>query len=123
MTNYLITLIGYYSAIYGVDPRLSLAVAVVESRLNPIAVSHKGAVGVFQLMGDSFPGYTKEQLLNPEVNIKLGIQYLAWNKKYCKHKVDETWIICFNYGVGNAKKVKFPKKFPYYVSVMKEYYK
>lgn len=121
VTNYLIALIGYYSAVYGVDPKLALSVAVVESRLNPTAVSERGAIGVFQLMPQSF-NMPARDLFNPEVNIKLGVKYLSWNKKYCKHKVDNTWLVCYNYGIGNAARVKYPKLFPYYKQVMKEYH-
>lgn len=123
MTNVLIALIGYYSAIYGIDPKLSLAVATYESQLNPKAIGTKGELGLFQLMPSSFPKVSKKELIKPETNIRLGIKYLAWLKNNCNHKKDDTYLVCWNYGIGNAKKVKHPKLFPYYVSVMKEYRK
>jgi soluble lytic murein transglycosylase-like protein len=102
-----------YSAIYGVDTRLALAVAQVESGLNPHAVSNKQAQGIYQLMPSSFPGYSINQLRDPETNIKLGIEYLSLMKKTCVHQDNNTWLICYNFGSENAKKVKYPSKFPY----------
>lgn len=123
MNNVLIALIGYYSAIYGIDPKLSLAVAQTESGLKPNTIGTKGELGLFQLMPSSFPKVSKKELIKPEVNIRLGIKYLAWLKVNCSHKRDNTYLVCWNYGIGNARKVKHPKLFPYYVSVMKEYRK
>lgn len=123
MNDILIALIGYYSAVYGIDPKLSLAVAKHESKMNPIAVGSKGELGLFQLMPSSFPKVSKKELIKPETNIKLAIKYLGWLKKNCNHQMDNTYLVCYNYGINNAKKVKYPKKFPYYVSVMKEYKK
>lgn len=121
MNNVLIALIGYYSAVYGIDPKLSLAVAKHESQLNPKAVGKKGELGLFQLMPSSFPEVNKKELIKPEVNIQMGIRYLAWVKKYCSHKKDNTFLVCYNYGIEKAKNVKHPKLFPYYKLVMKEY--
>jgi soluble lytic murein transglycosylase-like protein len=113
--KFIISLILHYSAMFGVAPNLALAVAKTESGLDPQKIGEAGEVGVFQLMRSSFPKV--KNLDNVEVNIREGIKYLAWNKKYCKHQRNDSWVICYNFGIENAKKVKYPEKFPYYLRV------
>lgn len=115
----IIALIFKYSLIFGVDPIVALSVAEVESRLEHHLVGEKGEIGIYQLMPSSFPDVKVKDLFDPETNIRLGIKYLAWNKKYCNHTQDHTYLVCWNYGIGNAKKVKHPKLFPYYKKVQK----
>jgi soluble lytic murein transglycosylase-like protein len=62
---------------YGVDPRLALEVASVESGFNPNAVSSAGAVGVFQLMPATAAQYGVSDPTDPTENITAGVQYLA----------------------------------------------
>lgn len=114
MNPYILALIGYYSALFNVDPRISVAVAQVESNFNSRLVGSAGEIGIFQLSPESFPN---KNLKNIEVNIREGIKYLAWNKKYCSHKNDIHFLVCYNYGIENAKKVKHPEKFPYILRV------
>lgn len=117
MSNSLIALIGFYSAIYGVDPKISLAVARVESNFNTAAIGKAGEIGLFQVKPKSV-GISAKLLKYPEINIKEGIKYLAWNKKNCKHKVDNSWLVCYNMGIGKARGVKDPKNQHYYKKVM-----
>jgi len=63
----------------GLDPRLAVALAEVESNCNPEAVSPRGAVGVLQLMPRSFcrgPDICKKMLYDPDQNIRMGLAYL-----------------------------------------------
>ncbi len=48
-----------------------------ESDFDPEAVSPCGALGLLQLMPSTFPSHSREELLNPEVNLRLGSRYLA----------------------------------------------
>ena len=65
----------------GLAPRLALSMAKVESGYNHRAVSPKGAIGVLQLL----PQYvcqeydvTPDMLFDPEVNIRIGLEYMKW---------------------------------------------
>ncbi len=58
---------------YGHDWRLMSAIAYVESRFKPHAISYSGAVGLMQIMpriGRSF-GFTPMELLDPEINVRV----------------------------------------------------
>jgi hypothetical protein len=64
--------------LYGQDPNLVLAIIAIESSFNPNAVSPVGAVGLMQVM--PFWKKTlglKEELSDPEVSIRAGVQVLA----------------------------------------------
>lgn len=122
MESLIIAFITYYANVYGVDPQLAVSVARVESSLNPNAKGSAGEIGLFQIKPSSVPHVRPEDLFDPAINAREGVKYLAWNKKYCNHKEDKTFLVCYNYGIENAKKVKHPKLFPYYKKVM-GYYK
>jgi len=62
-----------------VSPSLALAVAEVESGFRPQVVSHKGAIGVMQIMPATSRhvfGVNPNRLYQPDVNIRLGIRFL-----------------------------------------------
>lgn len=115
----IILLIGQTALHYGIPPRLAVAVATVESNLNPSAIGGQDEQGLFQLKPSTYPKINKKALLNPKTNIELGVRYLAWVRDNCKHKQDNTFLVCFNYGIKNAEHVRYPKQFPYYKKVMK----
>ncbi|NLZ92553.1 MAG: lytic transglycosylase domain-containing protein [Firmicutes bacterium] len=75
-----------YGMEYRIDPLLVAAVIHTESKFNPEAVSHKGALGLMQIMPSTahwiaqqlqLGPLTKEQIMEPETNIRLGTWYLA----------------------------------------------
>lgn len=109
----IIKLIQMYALAYNIDPNIAISVAAVESGFNANIIGITGDVGIFQLNPKSFPKYTIKQLKDPIINIKLGIKYLAKMKKECNYKDNDEWLICWNYGLNNAKKVKHPSLFPY----------
>ena len=61
------------------DPALIHAVITAESNYNASALSHKGAVGLMQLMPDTARRYglKPKEIRHPDKNIKAGAQYLA----------------------------------------------
>jgi len=74
---------------YGVPPALMFAIALSESKFNPIAVSSSRAIGLTQVIPPTarevflefnLP-FTEEFLFEPEINAKVGAYYLAKLKK------------------------------------------
>ena len=85
-----------------VSPSLALAVAKVESNFRADVVSHKGAVGVMQIMPRTALlefGVKRNKLFNPQVNIRLGVQFL--DRLIKKYKGD-VGIALSHYNGGSA---------------------
>ncbi len=99
----------------GLDPKIALAVAQVESGLNPNAVGPQGELGLFQLHPKFF---NQPRILDPALNAKLGIQHLLYWKKFCPVKNNLEWVSCFNAG---PRKPRYPTLLPYYKKFIREY--
>jgi len=78
--------IEHYAKEYGVDPLLVVAVIREESKFLPRSESHKGAMGLMQLMPDTArwiaqslgdTHFAEEEMIIPEKNIQYGTWYLA----------------------------------------------
>jgi len=67
---------------YGIAPRLALSLAVVESNLNPHAVSSKNAQGLMQLIPETAERFNVRKRFDPEQNIRGGLAYLRWLLAY-----------------------------------------
>lgn len=61
----------------GVDPALVHAVIGVESAYNARAVSHKGALGLMQVIPGTGRRFGSDNLLNPTANIRAGTRFLS----------------------------------------------
>jgi soluble lytic murein transglycosylase-like protein len=70
------TMIEENAAVHGVSPHLVRAVIQQESGFNPRAVSHKGAMGLMQLMPATATEYGVNDPYNPSENIRAGVAYL-----------------------------------------------
>lgn len=116
----MIYLITFWSAIYGVDSKLAVAVAKHESNLNSNATGALKEVGLFQLRPEFVKEYSRKELYDPRINIMVGVKRLAETKKKCKHKGKYEFLVCYNCGVSKGNKIKFPKQFPYVVAVNKK---
>jgi soluble lytic murein transglycosylase-like protein len=64
----------------GIDPDLAFQLVHVESRFNPRARSHAGAIGLAQVQLPTARFYdasiTEERLLDAETNLRIGLRYL-----------------------------------------------
>ena len=97
---------------YGVDPFLVCAVIDSESGWDESAQSHRGAVGLMQLMPDTATDmilkglvngadYSVDDLTDPEVNIEFGTAYLSYLLSYFDGNGDRA-IAAYNAGLANV---------------------
>ncbi len=96
----------------GLDPNLVFAVIRQESGFDAGAISRAGAMGLMQIMPDTFSWlqtkldeedgrvYTEEDLLDPEVNIRFGCLLLSLlTDRYADLR---TALAAYNAGMGNV---------------------
>jgi len=100
-----------YAQQYGVPESLVYAVIHTESGFDSGAVSPVGAVGLMQLMPDTFEWLTDEilfdhlesgMLYDPETNIKYGTYLLS--RFYDRYGDWDLTLAAYNGGVGNVDK-------------------
>jgi len=101
-------LIDQYSALYHFDPLWVMAIIKVESGFNVSARSNRGAIGLMQLLPSTardvaqqigMKNFRVEDLQKPEVNLQLGIYYLA--KLQDMYPADEIAVLSsYNAGPG-----------------------
>lgn len=100
-----------YAQQYGVPESLVYAVIHTESGFDSGAVSPVGAVGLMQLMPDTFEWLTDEilfdhlesgMLYDPETNIKYGTYLLS--RLYDRYGDWDLTLAAYNGGVGNVDK-------------------
>ncbi len=93
---------------YQVDSDLVMAVIKTESNFNQNAISHRGAVGLMQIMPDTAEwiaeqledgNFTREKLHDPEINIRYGIWYLA---ELQREFDDNTILVLMAYNAGRG---------------------
>lgn len=78
----IVALIRTLAPHYGVDARLALALATVESNLDPWAISPKQAMGVMQLIPATAERFNVKKPFDAEQNIRGGLAYLRWLQHY-----------------------------------------
>jgi len=97
-----------YSADYGVPEYITYSVIKTESSFKSNAVSHAGAVGLMQIMPDTFKWiaeklgevYSEGLLYDPETNIRYGTYYLAY--LYSEYGNWDTVFAAYNAGIGRV---------------------
>lgn len=104
------SLIFKYAAANEQDPYLLAAIIKAESNFDSRAVSAKGARGLMQIMPETgewvaaqleYASFKKEQLFEPETNIKFGAWYLAdLDKEYDGSTI--LMLAAYNGGRGNV---------------------
>lgn len=99
-------LVEKYSAEYGLEKELVLAVIKAESDFNEKAVSKSGALGLMQIIPRTAKWiatefnelYEKQKMFEPETNIKYGCFYL--NYLFNKFERQDVVICAYNAGEG-----------------------
>ena len=109
----------FYSLLAGIDPRVTQAVIQVESNGNPFALGRNQDSGLMQIRHQFVPE-TQQQLFQGCTNVRRGIELLKQAKEKCKHKLNSTWLVCYNVGIKGGQKIRHPSKFIYYKKVMQE---
>lgn len=100
-----------YSQQYGVEESLVFAVIKTESGFDEKAQSSVGAMGLMQMMPDTFTYvqkmhdgevlYSSDELYNPDISIKYGTYYLSYLLEH--YKGDEMLAVAaYNAGVTNV---------------------
>ena len=97
-----------YAKEYQVDKELIYAMIKAESNFRKEAVSNKEAIGLMQILESTAnevakeleKEVTKEELLNPDLNICLGTKYISNLIK--KYNNIELAIAAYNAGIGNV---------------------
>ncbi|MDR2935698.1 MAG: lytic transglycosylase domain-containing protein [Candidatus Adiutrix sp.] len=93
-----------------VSPLLVKAVIQAESQFNPTAISHKGAVGLMQVMPATAraEGVTTN-LMDPRINLEAGVRHL---KKLLKSFNDDERLAVAAYNCGQEAMRKFNNEVP-----------
>ncbi|MFQ6132240.1 MAG: lytic transglycosylase domain-containing protein [Armatimonadota bacterium] len=95
-----------YSADYGLDHRLVFALLAWESSFNPRARSHKGAMGLGQLMPGTAKALGVTNAYDIEQNIRGSVRYLADQVRRYQGRSNRDQfmlaIACYNAGPGRV---------------------
>jgi soluble lytic murein transglycosylase-like protein len=109
-----------------IAPSLILALMETESSFQPLARSKAGAIGLMQLLPTTAEQVAKENnipyekevdLLDPQINVRLGIAYLAHLKSRFSEK--NHYLAAYNLGPTALKKRHFRGDFS--LGIMKKY--
>lgn len=90
---------------YDLREDLIVAVAKAESSFNPMAKSHKGAVGIMQLMPQTAKIYGVTNRYNVDQNLQAGVRHL----RYLYHKYNKNLpltLAAYNAGENAVKKYR-----------------
>ena len=110
---------------FGIEPRFALAIAAVESALNPAAVSPKNAMGVMQLIPATAERFNVKNPYDARQNIAGGLAYLRWLLAYFEGDVQMV-AAAYNAGEGAVNRYRGVPPYPEtrgYVSRVASYYR
>jgi soluble lytic murein transglycosylase-like protein len=93
-----------------ISPLLVKAVIQAESRFDPAAISHKGAVGLMQVMPATARDEGVYNLLDPELNLEAGVSHL---KKLLKFFNDDEQLALAAYNCGQEAMKRFNNQPPF----------
>lgn len=97
-----------YAIEYGIEKELIYSIIKTESNFNEKAISQKEAIGLMQLLESTANEVakkldmqiTKEEVLDPEININLGTKYIS--SLIEKYENTEVALAAYNAGIGNV---------------------
>jgi len=102
-----------YAQEYKIDPLLIFAIIKAESNFNEKALSSSNAIGLMQLLEKTaeeiaiedlgMEGFKKEDLYNPELNIRIGLKYFSKLLKEYEYSYNLA-LAAYNGGTGNVRK-------------------
>jgi len=90
-------IVGKLAPHFDVDPKLVMAIIAVESGFNIQAKSPKNAQGLMQLIPKTAQRFHVKNALDPEENIKGGMEYLQWLLAFYKGDVQ---LVAAAYNAG-----------------------
>lgn len=117
-------LILKFSEQYKVDPSLVEAVVKAESAYDVMAISHKGAQGLMQLMPATAESLGVSNAHDPKENLEGGVQYLRKLLDHYQGNVDLA-LAAYNAGIGAVEKHQGIPPYPEtidYVAKVRKYY-
>ena len=100
-----------YANQYGMEPNMAFAIIKAESSFRPEVVSYAGAVGLMQLMPETYEkdigkkigrAGDPSELYDPETNIQAGIWYFS--RWYAYYGTSVEALAAYHAGVGNVNK-------------------
>lgn len=94
-----------------VAPRLIHAVIAAESNYEPRAVSHRGAIGLMQLMPDTARRFGIRDPFVERDNVLAGASYLKWLMRFFNGDLE---LVLAAYNAGETAVVKAGRKVPQY---------
>jgi soluble lytic murein transglycosylase-like protein len=94
-----------------VQPQLVRAIIVVESAFNPKAVSHKGAVGLMQVLPSTARRYGVSNAYDPQQNIIAGTRYL---RDLIARYGNNLELVLAAYNAGTDAVERYGKRIPPY---------
>jgi soluble lytic murein transglycosylase-like protein len=119
------SLINHHSQMHGMDPKLVKAVMIAESNGNPLAISHKGAQGLMQIMPETAHDLQLLNPFDPNENIQAGTRYLRILHELFGGNLD---LVLAAYNAGPKRVVQANMAIPRieetinYVRRVKQYY-
>lgn len=100
---------------YGLDAKLVRCLIRQESGFRANVVSHKGAMGVMQLMPATAKRFGVTDPWDPQQNLEGGLKYLQWLKAHFSNNVPLTLA---GYNAGENAVAKYGNKIPPYQETM-----
>jgi hypothetical protein len=88
--------------------------AKIESGMNPNAISRTGDGGLFQLNNLAYKFHYDKWRFVPATNTAIAMNTLGRLRTACKHKKDNSFVVCFNLGETGAARIRHPLSQTYY---------